>query len=539
MNIAAELHTRQELLDFFKTKVNRNLAMYFETCQRCGACAESCHYYKATRQTKMIPAYKVERVRKFCQQDGNEARGFLPLILGHRRNGDGDIEALVDVVFGSCTMCRRCTVNCPMGIDVAMIMRAARGMLTLAGKTPKGLQATVDVHLRTGNNMGMTSEEFVDTVKWMEEELQKDLGDTRVTIPIDKEGAKCLWLLNPREVKFYPLLLQAQAKIFYAAGEDYTLGSRYWDVTNYALFSGDDEAARTIARSVLSEADRLGVNTIVCTECGHGLRVLKYLAPLWLKRQDFQVKAFVECVAGYLREGRIRLDPSVNPQRVTYHDPCNQARSGGFIEEPRLILKRSVAEFVELTPHGRDNWCCGGGGGALTMGEFRSRRLDAGRIKAEQIRATGAKVVATSCHNCIDQISELNRHYGLGVQVRNTCEMTADALVLPLRKAAMPCELDERGYLYDPKSWSGEMARLVAQRQHIHDLTEEHKAIIEYVRKYYNRYETWPIPEIIRRDVGIDPRRFFPGDPETVFKVAGLANPGGSICWGTRSLKAD
>jgi Fe-S oxidoreductase len=264
----------------------------------------------------------------------------------------------------------------------------------------------------------------------MEEELQKELGDPSVKIPIDRPGAKNLWVLNPREVKFYPLLLQAQAKIFHAAGEDYTLSSRFWDVTNYALFSGDDEAARTIAGFVLAEADRLGVKTIICTECGHGFRALKYLAPLWLKRSDFQVKAFVEVVTEYVKDGRIKLDPSVNQQRVTYHDPCNQARSGGFIEEPRFILRHSVSDFVELMPHGRDNWCCGGGGGALTMSEFRKRRLEVGRIKAEQIRATGAKIVATSCHNCIDQIAELSRHYELGVQVKNTCELVADALVL-------------------------------------------------------------------------------------------------------------
>ena len=96
-----------------------------------------------------------------------------------------------------------------MGIDTGMIMRAARGMLTLAHKAPKGLQDTVDIHVMTGNNMGMDKEEFIDTVEWMEEELQKDIGDPTAKIPIDKEGAKNLWVLNPREVKFFPLLLQA------------------------------------------------------------------------------------------------------------------------------------------------------------------------------------------------------------------------------------------------------------------------------------------------------------------------------------------
>jgi len=67
-------------------------------------------------------------------------------------------------------------------------------------------------------------------------------------------------------------------------------------------------------------------------------RQLKYMAPIWLKRSDFKVRAFVEVVADYIQSGRIKLDPTVNKERVTYHDPCNQARSGNYIEFHGLIL---------------------------------------------------------------------------------------------------------------------------------------------------------------------------------------------------------
>ena len=437
MTTAIATPTEQELRAFLASKLNRNLSMYFDTCQRCGLCAESCHYYAATHDPKMIPAYKAEQVRKLYGQPNGWVSRLLPWLARGNGNGfDGaSLDTLGDVVFGSCTMCRRCTIGCPFGIDIAMIMRAARGMLTLAHKSPKGLQDTVDAHLEAGNNMRTSSEDFVDTVQWVEEELQKAVGDPTAKIAIDEVGAKNLWVVNPREIKYYPNLLLAQAKILYAAGEDITFGSKYWDVTNYALFSGDDNAARTIAGFVLSEADRMETKSIICTECGHGFRQLKYMAPIWLKRTDFQVRPFVDVIARYITEGRIKLDPSVNQERVTYHDPCNQARSGNYIEEPRIILRHSVSDFVELTPHGRDNWCCGGGGGALTMSEFRDRRLAVGKIKAEQIRATGAKIVATSCHNCIDQIAELSRHYKLGVKVVNLCELVANALVIEPKAA--------------------------------------------------------------------------------------------------------
>jgi len=529
------LGTREELSSFLLSKLNRNLAVYLQTCQRCGLCADSCHYYRATGDPKMIPAYKIEQVRKLYQRQRGDWRRKVSFWI-HRGDGldEEELQELKDVVFGRCTMCRRCTLTCPMGIDTGMIMRAARGMLTLAHKAPKGLQDTVDIHVKTGNNMGMESEEFVETVKWMEEELQKDIGDPNVRIPIDKAGVKHLWVLNPREVKFFPLLLQAQAKIFHAAGESYTLSSKYWDVTNYALFNGDDKDATTIAGYVLGEADRLGCDTIICTECGHGMRQLKYMAPIWLKRSDFKVRAFVEVVADYIQSGRIKLNPTVNKERVTYHDPCNQARSGNYIEEPRIVLRNSVMDFVDLTPHGRNNFCCGGGGGALTMSEYRKWRLEAAKVKADQIKATEAKIVATSCHNCIDQLTEINRHYKLNVKVVNTCELTADAIVLPRRmflSTGAPVDVGERGYLKTPAVWNHEVAQFLATNERIGELKEQHWQVLEYVRDYNTRHEAWPLPQRIDKDLGVNVRRLFPGSPEVVFKVAGLAEPGDQIKW--------
>jgi len=489
----------------------------------------------ATGDPKMIPAYKIEQVRKLYQRQRTDWRRKLsPWIPDGDGLDEAELKELKDVVFGRCTMCRRCTLTCPMGVDTGMIMRAARGMLTLDHMAPKGLQDTVDIHIMTGNNMGMDKDEIVDTAEWMEEELQKDIGDPTAKIPIDKEGAKHLWVLNPREVKFFPLLLQAQAKIFHAAGESFTLSSKYWDVTNYALFNGDDRDAATIAGFILEEADRLGCDTIICTECGHGMRQLKYLAPIWLKRTDFKVKAFVEVVADYIKTGRIKLDPTVNKERVTYHDPCNQARSGNYIEEPRVVLRNSVMDFVDMTPNGRNNFCCGGGGGALTMSEYRNWRLEAAKVKADQVKATGAEVLATSCHNCIDQLSEINRHYKLGVKVVNTCELTADAIMLPKRLfqgTEVPVKFDEKGYLHESTQWDDKVAQFRANEEGVGDLGDDHWKVINYVRDYNGKHGAWPLPSRIRKELKVDLKRLFRGAPELVFKIAGLTNPGDQVTW--------
>jgi Fe-S oxidoreductase len=305
-------------------------------------------------------------------------------------------------------------------------------MLNSIGLTPKGMQEIVDLHIRTKNNIGVDDVDFRETIEWLDEQLCDELEVEGPIIPLDKKGARVMYLVNPREIKFSPLTFMAAAKIMYVAGEDWTMSTDYWDVTNYGLFSGDDAAARQIGLWALEAATKLGVQEVWMAECGHGYRALRWEAENWLGQPfPFRVRGFVEPMAEYIRDGRFQLDPAKNPLPVTYHDPCNQGRNGGILEEPRYILSKTVMDFCEMRPNRQNNYCCGGGGGMISMSEFAQRRMAAAKIKAEQIQATGAQIVATSCHNCLDQLTEVSRRYKLSVRVKNLCELVADAVVWP------------------------------------------------------------------------------------------------------------
>jgi len=207
-------------------------------------------------------------------------------------------------------------------------------------------------------------------------------------------------------------------------------------VTNYGLYSGEDDVAGAISDRLVQSMEELGCKTLVLAECGHGFNSNRWEAPEWLrKRYGFEVKSILEVVAEYIKEGRIKLDPSRNPEPLTLHDPCNLVRLGGIVEEQRYILKRAALNLVEMTPNRQDNYCCGGGGGQLAMTRFSQRRIKAGKIKADQINRTGAKTVVAPCHNCIDQLTELNKHYKLGVNVKTVCEVVANALVIGDKQA--------------------------------------------------------------------------------------------------------
>ena len=418
-------------LKVFENGGGAKLLTHLNSCVHCGLCAESCIYYKATGDDRFTPARKVDLVASVYRRYHTFAGKYLPSLVSARDLNKDTANEMVDLLFGACTMCGRCTMHCSIGVDIAYLVRTGRTMLSEMGMVPASLQSTVKAAVETGNNMGIPTPEFVDTLKWMEDELTDELNTKEARIPIDEKGKNVLYTLNPREPKFFPLSISAMAKIFYAAGESWTLSSNMYDITNYAYFSGNMEEARLIAKRLWDEMDKLGNSTLVLAECGHGSRALRWESPNYLQKTfPFKVKTSVEIIADYLHEGRIKLDKEKFKEAVTLHDPCNLVRSGGICMEQRYILNEFIEDFREMTPHGINNYCCGGGGGQLAMSEYNERRMKTAEVKAEQIRKTGARIVVSPCHNCVDQLSQINFSFKLNVQIKTLAELVADAIIL-------------------------------------------------------------------------------------------------------------
>lgn len=422
----------KEMEKLLPSKLNRIVATSLAGCIHCGMCSEACHYTQSIPEDKtLLPAYKADRFRKWYKWRYDWMAKVLPSFVGAQPLTKELANDMYDKLWGGCTMCRRCTFNCPMGVDYGMLVRAARGIMCQAGRIPQHLQDTIDTHYNAGNNMAVPQDEFIETIEWIEEELQTEEGCEDFTIPLDKKGAQYFLTLNPREPKYYPLTIQATAKILNAAGVDFTISSRYWDLTNYAMFNGIDSDAKLFASWIFDEMKRLDCEYLLSGECGHGYRGLRWELPNWLGGVPFKITSCMELFAKIIQEGKITLDRSVwEGHRFTYHDSCNIARSGGVCEEPRIVIRAAVSDFVELEHNREHSFCCGGGGGALAMPEFSPRRIAAGKVKADEIRATGADVVLQSCHNCTDQLKEICEHYKIKARVMNLAELLTEAIVL-------------------------------------------------------------------------------------------------------------
>jgi Fe-S oxidoreductase len=283
--------------------------------------------------------------------------------------------------------------------------------------------------------MGMSNEDFIETCDWMAEEAEEEVRG--LTIPVDKPGVKYMYTVNPREPMYYPQDLAMAAQILTVAGEDWTIPSEGWDCTNLPMFAGDRVLAGQVVKTMYEKAVALGIGKILITECGHAFRSAAFEGPYLAGYPDgkppVEIVHSVKLFHDYLRDGRIRIDPAKKLEApVTYQDPCNVSRNGGLWEEGRRIIPYIAEDFRDMSPNREHNHCCGGGGGYIPMGpEFKRRRMEAGRIKAEQIKATGAKVVITPCHNCFDQVNDLNEAYALGVKVLTLKEILCDLMVIP------------------------------------------------------------------------------------------------------------
>ena len=424
----------RNFLSLLAAKISRPLVVSLTACVHCGMCAESCHYFLThPEDPTMTPVYKADQIRRVFKRHMDWTGRVVPWWVHARRPKDeGDLNRLKNIVFGTCSACRRCTLNCPMGVDTALLVRFTRGLLTELGIVPEGVFNVSRDQWETGNQMAVTEADFLETLEWMRDEVRAELGISGLEIPVDKPDCDFLYTVNPREIKFDPRSIANAAKIFHFGGESWTLPRWGWDQTNFGLFSGDDALGGYAARNVYEAAERLRAGRIVISECGHGYRSTRWEGYNWA---DFDQKIVTESVVvtllRYIREGRIRVDPSRNPEPITFHDSCNIARSSGLVEEPRWVLKRVCADFREMVPNRTENYCCSGGGGLLSMAEYKPLRLESARIKADQLRATGAKLVCTMCHNCIDGLTDVIKHYKLDMKVVQVLDMVANALLIP------------------------------------------------------------------------------------------------------------
>lgn len=416
----------------YRRILRAGIAAQLESCTRCGICAGACSFYTETGVPEYTPIWKTELLRR-AYESNYSFLGKLRDWLGMGPTWDEETLrkwSLLD--YEACTNCNRCAQACPMGISIGTLIHKAREGLAAAGMVPQELMATTQKQLTIGSPLGVSDDAFQERMEWVADEYE-------VEIPLDKPGAEDLVVFTSIEIQKYPTGIAAIAKVLNAAGLHWTASRQAREVTNFGTFVGDPRLTKEIALRLVNLAEKSGIQRLIISECGHAIDVLRWSLPNLLgRRPTFEVEQITEVMAKLYQAGRIRLKADgYSGGAITYHDPCKVVRRDGLIEEPRLLLRALAGNrFREMWERKEKNWCCGGGGGVISIQEATPLRMKAFNVKVKQMADLGVEAVVSSCSNCRLQFNDGVQHYNLPIKVLSLAEMVAKALVPPGKESA-------------------------------------------------------------------------------------------------------
>ena len=415
----------EEAIRTFVQETGGWVASQLEACTRCGICAEACHFYQATGTPEYAPVWKVELLRRAYEQRFTVI-GRIKVAAGLEKPiTEADLSSWSDLVYQACTVCNKCSLVCPMGIQLGPLIHDVRAGLAEAGVVPADLAEAVRKQLEEGSPLGVTDDVFAERLEWVADEWEVDL-------PVDKAGAETLVVFSSIEIMKFPDNIAAIARILDAAGENWTLSTKGREVVNFGFYEGSHEHTVLLLNRVFDAAKALGVKRIVVTECGHAYDALRWTAPNIMEvPAGIEVTHIVGLIGQYVGSGRIKLKPGAYENgTLTFHDACKIQRRGGHIKEPRQILNiLAPNSFKEMTPNSETAICCGGGGGVIAIKEADPLRYEVFKLKIDQIEKVGAETVVMTCSNCRLQFLDSLAHFGSKIKAAGLAQMVADAIV--------------------------------------------------------------------------------------------------------------
>ncbi len=428
----------------------RSLRVYLDSCVKCGACTDKCHYMIGTNDPKNMPVARQDLLRQVYRRYFTFAGKWFPKLVGAK---DLTKEVLDDWYnyFHQCSQCRRCSVFCPYGIDTADVSMAAREILDSIGKGQKYCNEIIEKVYKIGNNLGLPEPALRDTLEGLEEDI-KDDTNIDVRLPLDEVGAEVLLVTPSADFFAEPHIdgLIGYAKVFHQAGISWTLSSHASEAANFGMFIGSYENMRRVSMRIREAALDLKVKRLVFGECGHAWRVAysflnTFAGPFDFLDQRYPIPQHIcEFTYDLIQKGALKFDKSANDHlKLTFHDSCNVARAtrmgnrpGGQFTIPRALIKASCNYFYDMpadTIHDQ-TFCCGGGGGLLTD-DLMELRVKGALPRMEALKQVvdnhGVTHMAAICAICKSQFTKVLPYYGFGMdQIISVHQLVGDALIL-------------------------------------------------------------------------------------------------------------
>ena len=429
---------------------SRALQVFLDTCMKCGACTDKCHYFLGTADPLNMPVARQDLFRAVYRRYFTFAGKYFPKLVGA-------VDLTKDVLdqwysyYHQCSQCRRCSVACPIGIDTAEISMAARDIMDSIGVGQKYCNEILGKVHAIGNNLGLPERALVDTLEGLEEDIEEETGLV-VKVPVDVKGAEVLLITPSADFFAEPHIdgLIGYAKVFHQAGISWTVSSYASEAANFSMFIGSGDQMKKTAMRIRVAAEELGVKRIVIGECGHAWRVAyafwnTLIGPFDFLDKNYQAPQHIcEVTHDLIQRGALKIDKEANDhRRITFHDSCNVARAtrmgnmpGGQFILPREIIKNCANNFNDKEPETihENTFCCGGGGGLLTDDLIELRVKGAmPRMQAfkQVVDEHDVNTFVAICAICKTQFAKTFPYYDYGMDmVTSLHQIVGDSLIM-------------------------------------------------------------------------------------------------------------
>jgi len=408
-------------INALKEQVDSTVAAFFSSCVHCGMCADACLFYTETDCPTATPIHKTEPLRRIWKSEYT-LLGRIGKMFGlTKKVDDALLTKWETLVYDNCTLCGRCSMVCPVGIDIALMIRKTREGMAAAGHAPEGLIGATKRAVTIGSPMGVKLPALMAQIKHVEK-------DTGMTIPLDVVGAEYMLLLSSMEIMNFPEFIEATAKIFDKAGVSWTISTEAFEATNSGIQIGVSDIAAELVQRIVDAAEKLKVKTVISPECGHAYMAIRWDGPnLVGKPFSFKVRHILEVLDEFRKDGRLKITGK-ETQRLTYHDPCQISRRGGVIDQPRNLINLFADNFVEMPDHGKMGWCCGAGCGVSSNERADEVRLKVFQRKKDQLDEVKPDAIISACSNCRIHLEDGLEEYHMDIPLLSLTETLAEHL---------------------------------------------------------------------------------------------------------------
>lgn len=401
-----------------------------DDCVHCGFCLPSCPTYDLWGEEMDSP-----RGRIYLMKEGLEGEPMTDTMVGH---------------FDACLGCMACVTACPSGVQYGTLITETRAQVernhqrgrwerllrtaifTLFPypRRLKAMRGPLALYQRLGigkllKRTGLLAK-LPDGLQVMES-LAPPIGRAPKLghrIPArGKRRATVGMITGCVQSAFFPDVNAATARILAAEGCDVVIPPAQGCCGALSEHSGREGEAIKFARDLLDTFEESGVDYVVINSAGCGSTLKEYPRllqddPEYAERAE-RFSARVRDIAELL----VELGPVAKrhplPVQIAYHDACHLAHGQGIRSQPRELL-RAIPE-LELKEINRGELCCGSAGVYNLLQPEPAREL--GDRKAENVLATGAKLLVTANPGCSMQIRTALERRGEHLAMAHTVQV--------------------------------------------------------------------------------------------------------------------